>query len=147
MFLSLGIQQAMRMGHIVICGLSGSVRLCNFMSQTVRFSWKNLLSIKCVFWFSVRLRSETLHFLRINERDMIKTVHWSACKAPLFLSDFNYTWIFEIYFRKIIKYQISRKSVPWEPCVPRKQTDMTKLIVAFLSFASSSKNEINKTVK
>jgi hypothetical protein len=32
--------------------------------------------------------------LRTSEWDIIKTVYRSACKVPLFLSDFNETWIF-----------------------------------------------------
>jgi hypothetical protein len=64
-------------------------------------------------------------------------------------------------FRRILKYQISRKSVPWEPSCSMQtethrrtdgrtegKTDMTKLIVAFHNFAKApkkkSKNVIHK---
>jgi hypothetical protein len=62
-------------------------------------------------------------------------------KCPLFLSDFNETWIFSTDFRKSsnIKFHQSpssgRRVVPCEQTEGR--TDMTKLTVAFRNFASA----------
>ena len=92
-----------------------------------------------MFWFSLQLLSETLLILRRTGWEMIKNVYW----YPLFLLDFNDTWIFSTDFRKILKYQISWKSVQWEPdCSMRMdgrtdKTDMMKLIVAFRNFANA----------
>jgi hypothetical protein len=64
-------------------------------------------------------------------------------KYPLFLSDLNESWVFSADIRKILKYEISRKSVQWEPsCSMRtdRQTEMTKLIFAFRNFAKAPKN-------
>jgi len=59
--------------------------------------------------------SETFLILRRAERDMVKRYIGLHVKCPLFLSDFNGTLIFCTDFRNIFKYEISRKSVQWEP--------------------------------
>ena len=104
------------------------------------FRKKKLFNIKCVFWFSVRRFSETCRILRRIQRDIIN-VHMSFVKWPLFLSDFSETWLFSTDFRTILNYQISWKSIQWEPsCSMRTdgQTDMT--IVAFRNFTTAPQN-------
>jgi hypothetical protein len=149
----------MRMHHIVICGLPRLTIFFHIISQTAQLK-KKLLNTKCVFWFSLQILSETFIILRRNERDMIKNVHWTSCTVPfilvqypLFLSDFNETWIFSTDFRKILKYQISWKSVRWEPSCSMgmdERTDMTKLRFAFRNSANTLKKlnirEITVTV-
>jgi len=57
------------------------------------------------------------HFSFKKELSEVVSKKYTALhvKYPLFLSDFNDTSIFSTDFRKIIKYQISWKSVQWEP--------------------------------
>ena len=62
-------------------------------------------------------------------------------KCLSFLSDFTKTNFLDRYL-KIIKHQISRKSVKWKPSSMR--TDITKLIVAFRNFAKAPKSEGNR---
>jgi hypothetical protein len=111
---------------------------------------KKLLNIKCVFRFYLQILSEIFLILRRIQRDIIINVHMSSCKVPLFLSDFNEAWIFSTEFRKIDKYQISWKSVQWNPSCSMyidrqtdRQTDMTRLIVAFRNFTTAPKNAWN----
>jgi len=55
-------------------------------------------------------------FVRIISHSKKNSVYTGLhVKYPLFLSDLNETWIFSTDFRKILKYQISSKSVQWEP--------------------------------
>jgi len=70
---------------------------------------------------------------------------------PIILVRLNATCIFSTGFRKIIKYH--EKSVQWEPSLFQEdgltdtQTDMTKLIVTFRSFANAPKNSCYRDVK
>jgi hypothetical protein len=64
-------------------------------------------------------------------------------KCPLFLSDFNESCIFSTDFRNILIYQISWKSVHWEPsCLMSagRRTDKTKLPLAFRNYGNALKN-------
>jgi hypothetical protein len=46
---------------------------------------KKLLRIKCVFWFSLPLLSETFLVLRRMQRDIIINIHRSSYKVPAIL--------------------------------------------------------------
>jgi len=61
-------------------------------------------------------------------------------KYPLFLTDFNETWIFSTVFREIHRYQTWWKYVEWDPsCSMRRdgRIDMAKLVVVCRSFANA----------
>ena len=75
--MDLGIQHAMRMSHIVICGLSGStVFFFKVISYTARFSKKKVIKHKrCVFSFSLQILPEIFLILERTDRDMIRNVH------------------------------------------------------------------------
>ena len=80
-FVTLCIQNAMRIRYIVICGLPRSTIFFHIISLTARFSKKKSDNIKYVFWFSVQQLSEKFLYLRRTERDMIKHVYRSSCKV------------------------------------------------------------------
>jgi hypothetical protein len=103
---------------------------------------KMLLITKCVFWFSLQLLSETFLILKWNEWGMIQICFGLHVKYPLFIPDFNETWILSTDFRKILKYEITWKSVQWEQScsmLTDGRTDMPKLVVAFRNFAKVPK--------
>jgi len=101
---------------------------------------KKLLNTKCVFWFCRQLLSQTLLILRRHDQKCTMIFKYSTRYS---CQDINETWIFSTYFRKILKYQISWKSVQWEPSSStqtEEQTDMTKLIVTFGNCVNAPKN-------
>ena len=118
-----------------------------------------LLNIKYVFLSKLQLLSKRFSFCEELSEVRSQTYTVLHVKCPLFLSDFNKTWIFSTDFRTILKYQISWKPVRWKPsCSMRTdgrtdgatdgqtETGTTKLIVAFHNFANTPKNaDFNKT--
>ena len=81
------------------------------------------LNIKCVFWFSLQLLSEIFLTLRRTERDTIKMYIGFHGKYPLFLSDFNETWIFLTDFWKYSNIKPHENPSSGSRVVPCAQMD------------------------
>ena len=133
--------------YIVICDLSGSTIFLNIISKGKIFRKKKLFNAKCVFWFSLHLWN--ISCSKNWARYFHIYIYTFPCKVPLFLSDFNKTWVFLTDFRQLLKKKIPWKSLKWKPsCCMRtdgqtngrtyRRTDMMKLTVAFRSFAKST---------
>ena len=58
---------------------------------------------------------ETFLVLKRNERGMVINIYRSSWKVPVFLSYFNETWTVSTDCRKLLKYQLSWKSVQGKP--------------------------------
>ena len=115
----------MRMRHIVICSLSGCTGFIHISHKRHDFiKEKNCLlnMITCVL-FSSKTSSEKIIILRRVEWGMIKICIGLQKRYPLFLYDFNETWIFWQIFEKnsYIKFPENLSSGSW--VVPRGQAD------------------------
>jgi len=71
-FVTLSIQHALRMRHVVICGLLRSTVFFHLINGTTYE--KMLLNIKCVLQVSLQLVPEIFFILGKTERDMIENV-------------------------------------------------------------------------
>ena len=62
--------------YIVLCGLYGSTILIQIISQAAEFSgWGEINRTKNVFWFLVKLLSETFLILRRIRPDITTNIH------------------------------------------------------------------------
>ena len=123
-FVALGIQHVMCTHHTVICDLSGYSIFFHIISSMARFLKIKILKIKCVFWFSLQLLSETFLILGRTERDIIKNVYRCSHKVHVVL-----VWLMNVEFshqafeKKFMKrHQVGAESF---------QADMMQVTVAF----------------
>ena len=105
---------------------------------------KMLFSIKCMFRFSLRFLSGTFLILRRSERQIWSYMYIDLhVKYPLFLSYYMKLQFSQQIFKKYsnIKFHKNPSSgsrFVWRGWTDR-QTDMTKLTIAFCNFANRSK--------
>jgi hypothetical protein len=108
---------------------------------------KMLLNTKCVFWFYLKLLSETFLILRRIQRDIIINVYWSWGKAPSILVRLQWNFL-RMFFEKIHK-RYTKKTSSTSQILPCGQTDLTKLTIAFLNFTNATKKlvKVNEEIK
>ena len=99
-FVALCIQHALRMRHIVICGVPRSIIIFPHYIINGTILEKKLLNTKCMFWFSLQLLFETFLIRRRNEGDMVKNIYRSSCKVPVILVRFPWNFKFVEGFSK-----------------------------------------------
>ena len=129
--------------YIVICGPSGSTVFCHTTSQMALFSEK-----KYVFLiFSTTSVCNTFHYKK--KMVEISKMHIRIrVKYPLFLSDFDETWIFSTDFRKKKNTQISNFVKIRPVGADLFQADeRTKLTVAFRSFENGTKTTNKRIIQ
>jgi len=144
-FVVLGIQHAMCMRGIIICGLPVSAVFSHFISQRARFSENKILERKCLFWIFLRIFWNISHskrnWARYDKKCLLVFKERSHFFYPILIKYEYFGHIFEYtgiaYFIKIppIKRICSKQT-------DRRtdgQIDMTKLIATFRNFTNVPK--------
>jgi len=83
---ALVIQHAMRMCHIVICGLSRSTIFFHIISYKAQFSEKKVFNKICFDFLQICF--EIFLIVRRNERVRMKNMYWSPSKTSVILVRF-----------------------------------------------------------
>jgi hypothetical protein len=84
-FVALLIRHAKPLRRAILSSVASPARqyFSTLFHERHDFRGKNLLDIKCVFWFSLQLLSERFLFLKRNERDVIINVRRYSCQVPV----------------------------------------------------------------
>jgi len=128
--------------YIIPFCLTGCTIFFHIISKTIQFSRKKSWNVKCEFWLSLELLSKAFLILRRIQPDTVINVHTSPSKVPvnfcLILITLKLSW--QIFKNSsIIKFH-ENPSIASQifPC--SRQTDRTKITVAFCNFVNAPKN-------
>ena len=101
------IQHVKRMRRILVSSMASSaVQYFSTCLLNGTILGRKLRNMKCDSIFCTIFFSVTFLILRIIQRDTTINILDFHVKYSLLLSDFNETWIFSLYFRKILKCKI-----------------------------------------
>ena len=155
MLVALIIQHAKRMRRITLSSAASPVLQHLFTISHKRYDFREgemLLNIKCVFWFFLQILSETFFILRRMRQDIIIRFYRFLCKLPVI---FFRVWS---HLNSLDRFSENNQIPNFVNISPvggemfytdgrtdrwtDRQTDMTKLIVAFRNFENASKNTV-----
>jgi hypothetical protein len=132
-FVALVIQHSKRVHHIVICGLPRSTIFFPHYLINGKIFGKTLLNMKCVFWFFLQFCLNISHPKKTSARYCHKCTYIGLHKKyPLFLYDLNFL---DSFSKKYSNVKFHENPSGGSRVVPRGETDVTKLILAFHSIA------------
>ena len=109
---------------------------------------KKFFFLKNVFWFSIQNFSKTFLILRTLERDMMINVYRSSlisicCSCQIFMKrEFCRRFLGKYSHKNFMKILELIHADRWTD----RQTDATKLIAAFRTFASAPKKQFHNSV-
>jgi hypothetical protein len=132
----------MRMRHIVVCGLFRSTVSFHSISKTARFSKKSYWTQNVCFDFLYYFRLRRFSFYDEMGAIWSKMYIGLHVMYPMFLTNFNETWILSLDFRERLKFH--ENPPRGSRGVPCGWTDMKKLIVAFRNFAKAPEKGKNR---
>jgi hypothetical protein len=99
---------------------------------------KKLLSIKCVFWFSLQLLSRTFLILRTIQRDIVTNLRKYSFQVPRYSCQILMKLEFSgQIFEKCSDIKFHENPSSGSRVVPCGRTETTRLIVVFRNFANA----------
>jgi len=133
---------------IVICGLSDCTKFSTISNKGTT-SGNILLNVKCLLWFSLQILVWNIYLSKKNSVRYYKKMYIGLhVKYPLFVSDFNESWILHGHplpqKKETCKCKFSWKCFRREARCSMRTDEQTELIVSFRNFANTPKTHLTQ---